>query len=136
MLVLVSNHDLPRFSCLMKMFKMLELNVEDFMVVGFYFLSVTFLDFAVLRYLLTVNAEPSCVSVDDGSSHSQASPEATSISGAHTVCRTYSAVFSFHINHAAATVLLFYSVRVLGWWMLMFVKLDRRLSCVNNGLLI
>lgn len=104
---------------------MLEPDVKDVLVVGLYFVSFTFMDIVVLEYLLTVNAEPSCVSVDDGSSHSQASPEAASISGAHTVCRTYSTVSSIRINHDAATVLWFYSVWVLGRWMLMFVKWDR-----------
>lgn len=71
----------------------------------FLFLSFMFLDMFVLKIILTVNAEPSCVSADDGSSHLQASLEAHSIVKALTACRTYSIVFSTYVNRDAGAVL-------------------------------
>lgn len=61
------------FSCFVKMLKLDVLNIS--------------VDTHLLKYLLTVNAKPSRVSADDGSSHSQASLEAASIIEAHTVWR-------------------------------------------------
>lgn len=98
----------------MRPFNLVVSVYHGFIMGIFYFLSFMFLDMFVLKIILTVNAEPSGVSADDGSSHLQASLEAHLIVKAHTACRTYSIVFSTYINHDAGAVLLFIVLGVLG----------------------